>query len=278
MIPLETAGLSSHEDKAAALLYLLRYTISKDEASIVFCSTKHHVAFLSALLQSESIENAFVYGTMDQVRLIFGHFYKKFQSARKIQVAKFRNGIVKALLVTDVAARGVDLPLIDNVIHFDFPPIPKLFVHRSGRTARAGRSGKAYSLLSRNDLPYLLDLHLFLSKSISPADGNPCEDTSSSFGHFPTTRLSLLSDTVQTRINTSDELQGFVKSAENGFKLYLKTRPSASSASIQRAKQFPEADLHPLFLNTDDRSLQVNVLLLERRIVFVERKRVRRFQ
>lgn len=66
--------------------------------------------------------------------------------------------------MTDVAARGVDLPLIDNVIHFDFPPVPKLFVHRSGRTARAGRAGKAYSLLTKDDLPYLLDLHLFLSK------------------------------------------------------------------------------------------------------------------
>lgn len=73
---------------------------------------------------------------------------------------------MKLLIVTDIAARGLDLPFVDNVVHYDFPSTPKLFVHRSGRTARAGRPGKAYSFLTYDELPYLLDLYIFLSKLI----------------------------------------------------------------------------------------------------------------
>lgn len=173
-------------------------------------------------------------------------------------MAKFRNGIVSVLLVTDVAARGVDLPLIQNVVHYDFSPVPKLFVHRSGRTARAGRTGTAYALLTEKDLPYLLDLHLFLSKPIAAADGSDCEDSSAVFGHFPLHELALLSDVVQRRIHDAEDVQTLLKSAENGFKLYMKTRPPASNASVSRAKQLPEPAIHPLFLKQNqDATLKV---------------------
>lgn len=69
--------------------------------------------------------------------------------ARKINIGKFRAGKVALLIVTDVAARGLDIPLLDNVINYDFPAKPKLFVHRAGRVARAGRPGSAYSFLTR---------------------------------------------------------------------------------------------------------------------------------
>lgn len=85
---------------------------------------------------ADGIAAAAVYGAMDQ-------------TARNISVGKFRAGKVTFLIVTDVAARGIDIPLLDNVINYDFPPKPKLFVHRAGRAARAGRSGTAYSLLTR---------------------------------------------------------------------------------------------------------------------------------
>lgn len=72
--------------------------------------------------------------------------------ARKINVAKFRAGKVSLLLVTDVAARGIDIPMLDYVINYDFPAKPKLFVHRVGRVARAGRSGDAISLISPDEV------------------------------------------------------------------------------------------------------------------------------
>ena len=64
------------------------------------------------------------------------HAFQSLQAARKINIAKFRAGRAQFMVVTDVAARGIDIPLLDNVINFDFPPQPKLFVHRVGRAAR----------------------------------------------------------------------------------------------------------------------------------------------
>jgi hypothetical protein len=61
------------------------------------------------------------------------------------------------------------LPAPSSCRAADFPPKPKLFVHRSGRAARAGRTGISYSLLTRDELPFLLDLHLFLSRPLRPA-------------------------------------------------------------------------------------------------------------
>jgi hypothetical protein len=68
--------------------------------------------------------------------------------ARKINIAKFRAQKVMIMIVTDVAARGIDIPLLDCVINYDFPTTSKVFVHRVGRVARAGRSGIAYNFLS----------------------------------------------------------------------------------------------------------------------------------
>ena len=92
---------------------------------------------------------ASVYGSMDMM-------------ARKMALGKFRAKKSDVLMVTDVAARGIDIPLLDNVINFDFPAKGRLFVHRVGRVARAGRTGNAHSFLVKEELGYLVDLHLFL--------------------------------------------------------------------------------------------------------------------
>ena len=74
------------------------------------------------------------------------------------------------MVVTDVASRGIDIPLLENVINFDFPAKGKIFIHRSGRTARAGAIGNSWSILNRNELPYLIDLKLFLGKTLRNDD------------------------------------------------------------------------------------------------------------
>ena len=72
--------------------------------------------------------------------------------ARIGQLAQFRRRHADVLIVTDVAARGLDIPLLDNVINYDLPASPKLFVHRVGRVARAGRSGSAYNLVTPDEV------------------------------------------------------------------------------------------------------------------------------
>ena len=124
--------------------------------TLIFAATRHHVDYLTTLLNTAGLgmEATGIYGTMDQV-------------ARKENLARFRSGEKPILVVTDVAARGIDVPLIDHVIHYAFPPSAKLFVHRSGRAARAGRIGYCWGIVDPEELPYMVDLHVFLGRRLS---------------------------------------------------------------------------------------------------------------
>jgi len=124
--------------------------------TLIFAATRHHVDYLTTLLNTAGLgmEATGIYGTMDQV-------------ARKENLARFRSGEKPILVVTDVAARGIDVPLIDHVIHYAFPPSAKLFVHRSGRAARAGRIGYCWGVVDPEELPYMVDLHVFLGRKLS---------------------------------------------------------------------------------------------------------------
>ena len=130
-------------------------------------------------------------------------------TARKINVAKFRAQKADTLIVTDVAARGIDIPLLDYVINFDFPTKPKLFVHRVGRVARAGRSGIAFSLVSSDEVPHMLDLHLFLGRGVIPAkpmlaDGTvPQKDVDAVYGKAPQILLDLELERIRARTATT---------------------------------------------------------------------------
>ena len=187
------------------------------------------------------------------------------QAARTIAVGRFRARRAAVLVVTDVAARGLDLPHLDAVINYDFPPSPKLFVHRAGRVARAGREGWAHSLVARDEAPYLLDLHLFLARplralSFSAGEGNGNDDDddddnaegdgavggSTVLGSFPQDALDIEGERVRQCIEASPHLQQLAKSADNASKLYLRTRPPAAAESAARAKKLPPVlPVHP---------------------------------
>lgn len=122
--------MTNTDDKPASLLFLLQNVVKlQNQLTIIFTATRHHVEFLHELLRVAGIDSTVIYGSMDQ-------------TARKINITRFRQGAVKILIVTDVAARGIDVPMLDNVINYDFPSRCKLFVHRVGRAGRMGRIGK----------------------------------------------------------------------------------------------------------------------------------------
>lgn len=241
------------DDKPAALLFMLKEVVPQNQATIVFTATRHHVEFIANLLHAEGFSVTSVHGNMDQ-------------AARKIAIAKFRAGKASILVVTDVAARGLDIPLLDNVINYDFPAKPKLFVHRAGRAARAGRVGTAYSLATREELGYLVDLHLFLSRPISPApvrgladaaaeanmalySGNAAEQDSamtSYFGSFPQVALDDAIEHLRQIFSVSPDISSQKHAADNAMKLYMRTRPPASPESVRRAKGFQKEGIHPV--------------------------------
>ena len=112
---------------------------------LIFVATKYHAEYFMHLLSTLRYRVGLVYGSLDQV-------------ARRTQMANFRSGTVDILVVTDIAARGLDLPDVDYVVNYDFPPGVRSFVHRVGRTARAGRSGSVWTMLCAGDVPFFIDL------------------------------------------------------------------------------------------------------------------------
>jgi ATP-dependent RNA helicase RhlE len=96
----------------------------------------------------------------------------KSQGARQRAIAGFRDGAVRVLVATDIAARGIDIDGITHVINYDLPNVPETYVHRIGRTARAGAAGIAISFCDRSERPFLRDIEK-LTRSPLTAVGAP---------------------------------------------------------------------------------------------------------
>uniref|UniRef100_A0A8C8RGC1 ATP-dependent RNA helicase DDX54 n=1 Tax=Pelusios castaneus TaxID=367368 RepID=A0A8C8RGC1_9SAUR len=225
------------DDKPAVLLHLLRSVVRPQDQTVVFVATKHHAEYLKELLTVQGVNCTHIYSSLDQ-------------AARKINLAKFVHGKCAVLIVTDVAARGLDIPMLDNVINYSFPAKAKLFLHRVGRVARAGRSGTAYSLVAPDETPYVFDLHLFLGRPLLLA--SPHEKPSDKDGVFGRVPQSVVDDEeclLLTDHESSLDLQSLRRVSENAHKQYLKSRPSPSPESVKRAKEldFSLLGIHPLF-------------------------------
>lgn len=130
------------DDKLEALMLLLGKTSSN--SIIVFCNHREAVNRISEQLEHYKIEHGFYHGGLDQME-------------REKTLIKFRNGSNRILITTDLAARGLDIPEIESVIHYQMPLTEDVMVHRNGRTARMNAKGTVYFLLDVDDhLPKFL--------------------------------------------------------------------------------------------------------------------------
>lgn len=109
-------------------------------SGIIFCSTKIKTQRLAERLQAQGFRAAPIHGDLSQNR-------------REHAMQNFRSGRIEILVATDVAARGIDVPEVGHVINYDVPQDPLTYFHRIGRTARAGRNGKAISFVSNSEYP-----------------------------------------------------------------------------------------------------------------------------
>ncbi|CAB3409888.1 unnamed protein product [Caenorhabditis bovis] len=213
------------EEKLFALLHLCRRMNVENKQTVVFCATMKHVEYVVGILHRAGIDCSFVYSQLDA-------------TARKMNIQKFHEKKNNILVVTDVAARGVDIPLLDTVINLHFPPKAKLFVHRVGRVARAGRSGTAISLIANDELPYLADLFLFLGKPINFAqDGSVYKEDETLIGRVPDSIVSVETEFFNSIHDNNEEMLDLRQKANNAMQKYTRTRPPPSAESARRVKQ-----------------------------------------
>ena len=140
-----------HKHKDIYLVYLLNEFAG--QSAIVFTRTVNETQRLAILLRSLGFGAIPLHGQLSQ-------------SARLGALGKFRGGSREILVATDVAARGLDIPSVDVVLNFDLPPDSKTYIHRVGRTARAGKSGRALNLVTQYDIEIWLRIETALGRKL----------------------------------------------------------------------------------------------------------------
>ena len=139
------------EDKVKAILWLLANY--EPESSIIFCNFKASVADLAAELKFHGASAQGLHGDLEQPE-------------RDSIMAKFRNGSIRVLVATDVAARGIDITDLDLVANFEFPKQKEIYIHRIGRTGRAGKSGIAVSLILPKEISKIKAMEAFTQQKL----------------------------------------------------------------------------------------------------------------
>lgn len=142
---------TSREDKIERLLGVLQQ--HQPQSAIVFCNLKTTIADVAMALRGVGASHATLHGDLEQ-------------ADRDRVMAKFRNRSTQVLVATDVAARGIDVSDLDLVVNYDLPNSPEIYVHRIGRTGRAGKRGLAISLMLPNEKWKIAEIEKYTRQSI----------------------------------------------------------------------------------------------------------------
>jgi len=168
----QSVHLIDKSQKRHLLAHLIRS--NRWDQVLVFTRTKHGANRLAEQLSKDGIEATAIHGN-------------KSQNARTRALAAFKGGDVPVLVATDIAARGLDIDQLPQVVNFELPEVPEDYVHRIGRTGRAGSSGSAVSLVDREEARLLTDIERMLKRQIPRA-------TSESFEPPPLSQRGSLDD------------------------------------------------------------------------------------
>ena len=179
------------KDKKPLLIHLLQ-----DKAivsALVFSRTKHGANKITKDLNNAGIGAQAIHGN-------------KSQGARQLALNNFKEGTTRVLVATDIAARGIDVDELTHVFNFDLPNIPETYVHRIGRTGRAGLGGVAISFCDEEEKPFLKDIQKVISKSIPVVEAHP----------YPASNIAPIvnKDEVKKTPNTKSRSTGYA--ARNG--------------------------------------------------------------
>ena len=152
--------MAMHVDRPAKRQALLDILVGPDvERAIVFTRTKRGADKVNQHLQKAGLVADALHGD-------------KSQGQRQRTLAGFRSGRVKVLVATDIAARGIDIDDVSHVVNYELPDVPEAYVHRIGRTARAGKSGTAVSFYDSSERPLLRGIERLIGRSLGGSSGH----------------------------------------------------------------------------------------------------------
>jgi len=154
-MPIELIGQVAHPVDKDRKRELLSHLVKAGnwQQVLVFCRTKHGANRLAEQLENDGIETAAIHGN-------------KSQPQRMKALQRFKDCELQVLVATDIAARGIDIESLPHVVNYDLPHVSEDYVHRIGRTGRAGETGQAVSLVSGEDRSYLRDIERLIGKQI----------------------------------------------------------------------------------------------------------------
>jgi ATP-dependent RNA helicase RhlE len=170
-VRVEVTPVSSTADTINQFLYyvdrgnkndLLLHILADKEikTALVFTRTKHGADKVVKVLADKNIKAAAIHGN-------------KSQNARQTALENFKNQRIRVLVATDIAARGIDIDELAHVINFEIPNVSETYVHRIGRTGRAGAKGTALSFCDAEEKEYLKDIHKLINKNIPVIEDHP---------------------------------------------------------------------------------------------------------
>lgn len=142
---------------------------------LVFIRTKHNADRLAKQLKADGLSTAAIHGN-------------KTQGARTRALADFKSGAVRVLVATDIAARGLDIDQLPYVINYDLPNVPEDYIHRIGRTGRAGNEGRAISLVSGDESKQLRDIERLMRRDIARVTISGYDTVEQNVGHKEATK------------------------------------------------------------------------------------------
>ena len=148
----QSVHMVQQSHKKELLAHLIRH--HNWQQVLVFTRTKHGANKLAEKLLKDKIPAAAIHGN-------------KSQAARTRALAQFKDSTLQVLVATDIAARGIDIDQLPQVVNFELPNVPEDYVHRIGRTGRAGTTGAAVSLVDHEELGYLKDIERLIKRSIA---------------------------------------------------------------------------------------------------------------
>ncbi|HWS42730.1 MAG TPA: DEAD/DEAH box helicase, partial [Pseudoflavonifractor sp.] len=154
----QSVYLVDKANKSALLAKLMNDLDVKN--ALVFTRTKHGANKVAGDLEKAGIRAAAIHGN-------------KSQTARQQALADFKRGAIRALVATDIAARGLDIEDLSHVFNYNLPEVPETYVHRIGRTGRAGKGGAAVAFCDFGEKPYLKDIEKLIGKKVPLVEDHP---------------------------------------------------------------------------------------------------------